>query len=257
MGIILLVVLLQLVVFGYVYLFNKEVLDENRLLILTIIITTIILISEGTYSISPYIMPVTTAALLVAILIDVRLALIVNMFISFILSFILKLDDIIIAMYLISGSIGAYLVTRQHQRYNILLNGLLVGLFNVLTIVSFGLIKKLELIDIISRSSYGFLNGIFCGVLTIGSLPIWENGFKIVTPLKLLELSNPNQPLLKRLLLEAPGTYHHSIVVGNLSERAAEAVGADPLLARVGSYYHDIGKLSRPYFFQGKSIGPR
>ena len=255
MGIILLVVLLQLVVFGYVYLFNKEVLDGHKLLILTIIIITIILISEGTYSISPYIMPVTAAALLVAILIDVRLALIVNMFISFILSFILKLDDIIIAMYLISGSIGAYLATRQHQRYNILLNGLVVGLFNVLTIVSFGLIKKLELMDIISKSSYGFLNGIFCGVLTIGSLPIWENGFKIVTPLKLLELSNPNQPLLKKLLLEAPGTYHHSIVVGNLSERAAEAVGADPLLARVGSYYHDIGKLSRPYFFKENQLG--
>ncbi len=89
-------------------------------------------------------------------------------------------------------------------------------------------------------------------MLTIGSLPIWENVFEIITPLKLLELSNPNQPLLKRLLLEAPGTYHHSIVVGNLSERAAEAIGADPLIARVGSYYHDIGKLSRPYFFSKK-----
>lgn len=255
MGIILLVVLLQLVVFGYVYLFNKEVLDGHKLLILTLIIVTTILISEGTYSISPYIMPVSTAALLVAILIDIRLALIVNMFISFILSFILKLDEIIIAMHLISGSIGAYLVTKQQQRYNILLNGLLVGLFNVLTIVSFGLIKKLELIDILSKSSYGLLNGVFCGVLTIGSLPIWENVFEIITPLKLLELSNPNQPLLKRLLLEAPGTYHHSIVVGNLSERAAEAIGADPLIARVGSYYHDIGKLSRPYFFKENQLG--
>ncbi len=99
------------------------------------------------------------------------------------------------------------------------------------------------------------LNGLFCAVLTIGTLPIWENIFKIVTPLKLLELSNPNQVLLKRLLLEAPGTYHHSIIVGNLSERAAEAIGADPLLARVGAYYHDIGKLKRPYFFKENQLG--
>ena len=254
-GIIMLIVLLQIVIFGYVYLFNKEVLDGNKLLILIIIIIVTILISEGTYNISPYIMPVSTAALLIAILIDIRLALIVNMFISFILSFMLKLDDIIVAMYLISGSIGAYLAIKQNQRYNILLNGLTIGVSNVFTIISFGLIKKLELIEILSKSGYGFLNGVFCGVLTIGSLPIWENVFEVITPLKLLELSNPNQSLLKRLLLETPGTYHHSVLVGNLSERAAEAIGADPLIARVGSYYHDIGKLKRPYFFKENQIG--
>lgn len=254
-GIIMLILLLQIVIFGYVYLFNKEVLDGNKLLILIMIITAIILISEGTYNLSPYIMPVSTAALLVAILIDIRLALIVNMFISFILTFMLKLDDIMVAMYLISGSIGAYLAIKQNQRYNILLNGLMIGASNVFTIISFGLIKKLELIEILSKSSYGFLNGVFCGVLTIGSLPIWENVFKVITPLKLLELSNPNQPLLKRLLLETPGTYHHSVLVGNLSERAAESIGADPLIARVGSYYHDIGKLKRPYFFKENQIG--
>jgi len=254
-GIVMLIVLLQVVIFGYVYLFNKEVLEGHKLLILIIIITATILISEGTYNISPYIMPVSTAALLVAILIDIRLALIVNMFISFILSLILKLDDIMVAMYLISGSIGAYLAIKQNQRYNVLLNGVIIGISNVVTIIAFGLIKKLELIDMLSKSSYGFLNGVFCGVLTIGSLPIWENIFEIITPLKLLEISNPNQPLLKRLLLETPGTYHHSVLVGNLSERAAESIGADPLVARVGSYYHDIGKLKRPYFFKENQIG--
>jgi len=254
-GIVILILLLQIIIFGYIYLFNREVLEGNMLLILIIIITTIILISEGTYNISPFIMPVSTAALLIAILIDIRLSLIVNMFIIFILGFMLKLDETIIAMYLVSGSIGAYMVTKQQQRYNILINGLLIGISNVLTIVSFGLIKKLEGIDVIAKSGYGMLNGLFCAVLTIGTLPIWENIFKIVTPLKLLELSNPNQVLLKRLLLEAPGTYHHSIIVGNLSERAAEAIGADPLLARVGAYYHDIGKLKRPYFFKENQLG--
>lgn len=254
-GIIILILLLQVTIFGYIHLFNSEVLEGNKLLILIIIITSVILISEGTYNISPYIMPVSTAALLIAILIDIRLSLIVNMFITFILSFMLKLDDTIIAMYLVSGSIGAYIVTKQQQRYNILINGLIIGISNVLTITSFGLIKKLEVMDVISKGGYGMLNGLFCAVLTIGTLPIWENVFKVITPLKLLELSNPNQPLLKKLLLEAPGTYHHSIIVGNLSERAAEAIGADPLLARVGAYYHDIGKLKRPYFFKENQLG--
>lgn len=254
-GIIVLILLLQLIIFGYIYLFNREVLSDNRLLILMIIITSIILISEGIHGISPFIMPASAAALLIAILIDVRLSLIVNIFIIFILSFTLKLDDTIMAMYLISGSVGAFMVTKQEQRYNILLNGLIIGAANVLVIVAFGLIKKVEFVDILVKSAYGLMNGVFCAVLTIGTLPIWENVFKILTPLKLLELSNPNQKLLKRLLLEAPGTYHHSIVVGNLSERAAEAIGADPLIARAGAYYHDIGKLNRPYFFKENQLG--
>ncbi|NMB26580.1 MAG: HDIG domain-containing protein [Tissierellia bacterium] len=254
-GIIVLILLLQIVIFGYIYLFNNEIMDGNRLLILIIIITFVILVSEGIYNISPFIMPVSTAALLIAILMDTRLSLIVNMFIVFILSFTLKLDDTIMAMYLISGSIGAFMASKQQQRYNILLNGLLIGVANVLTIMAFGLIKKLELLDILVKSGYGLINGVFCAVLTIGTLPIWENLFEVLTPLKLLELSNPNQPLLKRLLLEAPGTYHHSIIVGNLSERAAESIGADPLISRVGAYYHDIGKLKRPYFFKENQLG--
>ncbi|QQY80475.1 hypothetical protein EDD65_102122 [Keratinibaculum paraultunense] len=254
-GVIILIALLQIIIFGYIHLFNKEVLEGNKLLILIIIITTIILICEGTYNISPFIMPVSAAALLIAILIDIRLSLIVNIFIIFILSLMFKLEDALIAMYLVSGSIGAYMATKRQQRYNILMNGLIMGIFNILTIISFGLIKKLELMELIGKSGYGMLNGLFCAILTIGTLPIWENVFKVVTPLKLLELSNPNQILLKRLLLEAPGTYHHSIIVGNLSERAAEAIGADPLLARVGAYYHDIGKLKRPYFFKENQLG--
>jgi hypothetical protein len=254
-GIVILILLLQIIIFGYIYLFNKEIIDGNKLLTLIIIIISIILISEGAYNISPYIMPISAATLLIAILIDIRLSLIVNIFICSILNFILKLDGTIIAMYLIGGSIGAFMVTRQQQRYDILVDGIIIGVANLFTIISFGLIKKFELMDILVKGGYGFINGIFCAVLTIGTLPIWENLFKIVTPLKLLELSNPNQPLLKRLLLEAPGTYHHSIVVGNLSERAAETIGADPLIARVGAYYHDIGKLSRPYFFKENQLG--
>lgn len=254
-GVIILILLLQILVFGYIYLFNPDIIYGNKLLVLLIIITSIILISQGLYNISPFIMPISAAALLIAILFDIRLSLIVNLFTVLILAFILKLDDTQMIMYLVGGSIGGFLAVRKKLRYNILLNGLLIGIINILTIISFGLIKKLELMDILIRGGYSLLNGVFSGVLTIGTLPIWENVFEVLTHLKLLELSNPNQPLLKRLLLEAPGTYHHSIIVGNLSERAAESIGADPLIARVGAYYHDIGKLSRPYFFKENQLG--
>jgi putative nucleotidyltransferase with HDIG domain len=85
-------------------------------------------------------------------------------------------------------------------------------------------------------------------------LPIFESLFNIITPLKLLELANPNQPLMKKMLLEAPGTYHHSLMVGNLAESAAEAINGNALLARVGAYYHDVGKLKRPNFFKENQL---
>ncbi len=98
-------------------------------------------------------------------------------------------------------------------------------------------------------------NGVLCGVFTIGFLPYLEGFFGLVTPVKLIELSNPNQPLLRELLVKAPGTYHHSIMVANLAEAAVEEVGGDSLLARVGAYYHDVGKVRRPYFFIENQMG--
>jgi putative nucleotidyltransferase with HDIG domain len=102
---------------------------------------------------------------------------------------------------------------------------------------------------------YGGINGFGSGLLAVGLLPVLEHMFGITTGIRLLELSNQSEPLLKRLLLEAPGTYHHSVIVGNLAESAAEAVGENPLLCRVGAYYHDIGKLRRPYFFIENQLG--
>ena len=93
------------------------------------------------------------------------------------------------------------------------------------------------------------INGLLSSIIVLGSLPIFESMFKIITPYGLSELGDANQALLKRLQFDAPGTYHHSLMVANLCEAAAEAVGANPVLARVGALYHDIGKLKRPLFF--------
>jgi putative nucleotidyltransferase with HDIG domain len=97
--------------------------------------------------------------------------------------------------------------------------------------------------------------GVISGLIAVGFQPVFEAAFNLATPSKLLELANPNQPLLRRLLIEAPGTYHHAIIVANLSEAAAEKIGANPLLARTGAYFHDIGKLKRPLYFKENQRG--
>lgn len=254
-GMGILILISMVVIVGYVYYFNNEILYNNHLLIILIVLLITIIISKELYFISPYIMPLTTAALLISILIEPKLALIINIFLSLYMGFILKLDGSLTAMYILSGSISALLAMQQGQRYNILINGLIVGVTNVLTLTAFGLVKGIGGLNSLADGGYSFLNGIIAAILTLGSLPLWENVFSILTNLKLLELSNPNQPLLKKLLLETPGTYHHSILVGNLAEAAAEAISANPLIARVGSYYHDIGKTVRPYYFAENQFG--
>lgn len=254
-GVSLLLLLSTIFLFGYIYFFNNDFLMNNKLLLLVLVILLVIVISEVFYNISPYIMPVTSAALLIAILIDTRLGLIVNLFISFFLGFVLRLDISIIFMFIIAGNLGVLTVIKNKQRYNILINAIIIGIVNVLVITSFALIKNSSGVNFWINNLQGLLNGLICGVITLGTLPIWENMFSILTPIKLLELSNPNHPLLKKLLLEAPGTYHHSLLVGNLSEAAAEAIGANPLLARVGSYFHDIGKSKKPYYFKENQFG--
>lgn len=254
-GLFIILILSLAIIMIYIYFFNNEILYNNRLLILLIIIMLTIVISKEIYLISPYIMPVSTAALLISIIIEPKLALFINMFLTFYLGFILKLDGNIITMFILSGSIAALLTIKQGQRYNILINGIIIGSVNIVTLFAYELILGTGGIISFSRAGYSLLNGVMAAILTLGSLPIWENIFSVLTPLKLLELSNPEQPLLKKLLLETPGTYHHSILVGNLSEAAAEAIEANPLIARVGSYYHDIGKTLRPYYFAENQFG--
>lgn len=110
-------------------------------------------------------------------------------------------------------------------------------------------------IDFIIHASFGVAAAILSVVLTIGLMPFFETGLGILTDSKLLHLANPNQPLLRKILQDAPGTYHHSVMVANLSETACEAIGANGLLARVGSYYHDIGKTVNPYYFIENQVG--
>ncbi|MFA5090375.1 MAG: HDIG domain-containing metalloprotein [Candidatus Omnitrophota bacterium] len=154
--------------------------------------------------------------------------------------------DIHCGVIFFTSSIFASILTqRPRRRMAIIRIGLLAGLLQaVLFFLAEG--YRFGLMD---RYILFALNGLACGIIVLGVLPIFEYFFKTVTTISLLELSDFNHPLLQRMILEAPGTYHHSLVVGNLSEAACYEVGANALLARIGAYYHDIGKLQKPEYF--------
>ena len=154
---------------------------------------------------------------------------------------------------LLSGMAGstacAKLADRCKSRVRILGCGLVAGAAGGAVYICMGLLMGNAFLTILQSVLVSLAVALVASMVCLGSTPIWEQGFKILTPMKLMELCNPTNPVLHRLSMEAPGTYHHSIMVGNLAEAAAEAVGADPLLARAAAYYHDVGKLKAPAFY--------
>lgn len=150
-----------------------------------------------------------------------------------------------IIAYLVATTFTPVTVTLIKQRMNIIISGLISGAIMFFVVVS----KDFSHIEM--RHFYALLNGLISPVIALGIMPIMESLFSVITPMRLMEISNTSKPLLKKLMLEAPGTYHHSIMVGHLAETAAADIGADYLLARAGAYYHDIGKLHSPtHYFE-------
>ena len=162
---------------------------------------------------------------------------------------------VILITGLLSGTASALMMNHRGSRLWVLVSGLCGCAVNFAAIMAIGLMTNNELTRSLTNSLW-LMGGTMIGtLLCIGLQPLLEMIFNLPTPMKLMELSNPNQPLLRRLLLEAPGTYHHVTIVASLAEAAAEAIGANPLLARVGGYYHDIGKLKRPSYFTENQLG--
>ncbi|HTY44551.1 MAG TPA: HDIG domain-containing protein [Patescibacteria group bacterium] len=149
------------------------------------------------------------------------------------------------ALFLISGLLSSMLVQSARRRASIIRAGFIIGMVQAVVLV---FIEYFRITDI---NNYAILivNGMYSSIIVVGILPVFEYLFGTVTNVSLLELADFHHPLLQRMIMEAPGTYHHSLVVGNLSEAACDAVGANALLARIGAYYHDIGKLSKPEYF--------
>lgn len=200
---------------------------------------------------------VPTAAILLATLVDPAVALVTAAILA-ISTGLLSGTDLSTAMVAWFGSLaGVVGVARLSHRQDVIRVGLLVGIVNLVSLLALDFMSGAALSEgpVWQQLVWAFVDGGLAAVLVVGSTPFLEAPFGIVTAVRLIELSSPNQPLLRRLLVEAPGTYLHSIMVGNLAEAATEAVGGDALLARVGAIYHDIGKLKRPYFFIDNQYG--
>jgi hypothetical protein len=202
----------------------------------------------------PYLYPLAAMSMLVAVLIDLRVSLIITMGAALLVHYFSNNNFLLVTYASLGALIGAIVLGRAEGLSSFLWAGLAVALSNVLVFAAFNpAFIDVTSVDWLTQSLPLFLalvlNGGLAASIALISYFILGNLFNLTTSLQLSELSRPTQPLLRQLLLKAPGTYHHTIVVSNLAERAAAAIGADALLARVGSYYHDIGKTVRPYFF--------
>lgn len=202
--------------------------------------------------------PMATFALLVAIFTHPRIGVLCTTLIVFLIAIAMKLDFSILTVLLFSSVVGVFVLSRRFNfsdRSQLMYAGVYVGLANG---VMLGVLYLLggaphlghQWHEVMMTMFWGVIvSGLGSGILTLGILPLLESVFRLVTPFTLMELGNHDQPLLKRMQFEAPGTFHHSIMVSTLCEAAAEAIGANPLLAKVGAIYHDIGKMKRPLFF--------
>ncbi len=252
LGVLFLISILLILGGTFLYQNRSDVLSNEILLALvgSVLITMLLLgklFAVITWSGAPFLNPSALAGLLLTLLIDSKVAGIVTVILAVLLSVINDMSWVIGVLVLISGLTAILSVSKVSQRGDLMRAGFIVGGVKLLLMITLGLLGKDT--NLILYSYLGLFSGVLASIVAIGILPYLESVFKVTSSLRLLELSNPNHPLMRRLMLEAPGTYHHSILVGNLAEAAAEAVGADGLLARVGSHYHDIGKLKRPYFF--------
>lgn len=203
-----------------------------------------------------FLAPVSLGTMLIVLLMNVRLGFLSAVLTSIVSSVLFNSEPEFLFDYrygfltLVMCFTAVLALHKATQRSSILKAGIMVSFFGFAgMLVLFLLDSRYTVQQVAFASGFTIAGGLITAVFVIGLMPFFEAAFGILSPLKLVELSNPNHPLLRKLLTETPGTYHHSIMVGNLAEAAAEAVGADGLLCRVGSYYHDIGKTKRPSYF--------
>lgn len=204
-----------------------------------------------------YAIPYVVGSMLVTVFINDRIAVIYSVFVCLTLGFLFD-SKIIMPIFSLAGSIFViYQIYFTRQRSAFFVAGLLLGLINCILVSAIALFSETTLDWIfLIKLVMGIIGGLASGIIAAGLLPLFETLFKFTTDIKLLELGNLNQAIFQRMIIETPGTYHHSIIVASLAESAAEAIGANALLTKVSAYYHDVGKLAKPqYFIENQPVG--
>ncbi|MBL7085294.1 MAG: HDIG domain-containing protein, partial [Candidatus Omnitrophica bacterium] len=254
--------ILTLIFLGIIYIYlkfyePKTFLSTRKLILVgTLFILILGLAKIITYSPLPsYVIPTAIASILIAVLIGPRLAIIITIALSIFVGIIAGDKLNVATVSLIGGIVGVFSIRGARRRSQILTAGCLVGLANFTSICGIELLHGLNYAVFLKEGFWGIINGLGSAIIITGILPVFEYVFNIVTNISLLELSDLNHPLLKEMVLKAPGTYHHSLIVGNLAEAASESIGANALLARVGSYFHDIGKTEKVEYFSENQMG--
>ena len=236
---------------GWVWRFRNEFWHRNNTLLLlglVLVFATVALRVTSDRSVLPYFVPLGAAGLLLAVLLDSSVAIVMMALLGAMAAAITGLAEL--GTYVFLGSLAGIIIVRRGERLGHFVQaGLAMAIVNVLVVSTFTLLGDRDLTGVIQLWGASLAAAGGSAVAAVGTFALLGNLFGITTSFQLLELANPSQPLLRRLLLETPGTYHHSLMVGNLGERAAEAIGADPLITRAAAYYHDIGKLANPHAF--------
>ena len=235
---------------------NFKIFLNLGLLLTLLIFTTHLVIEYATFSY--FYIPVAAAAMLTVLLFkDLQLGFLISLLGSILATLIAKADLNLMLVFFLGGVTGILAVREARNRSRIISAGLLVSFVQVLCLTLLSADPHFLTTQFFIQHQLRplFLNGFIAAFSVMATLKIFEYLFGAVTNFSLLELSDFNHPLLKKMILEAPGTYHHSLVVSNLAEAAANAIGGDSLLARVGAYYHDIGKLNKPEYFVENQLG--
>ncbi|MBN2089164.1 HDIG domain-containing protein [candidate division KSB1 bacterium] len=255
-----LIVLFAFSILGlFIFVRRREFLYKFKLIFLIFLILLFVIFLcfiLNNLGLSGYLMPITIASMLLTIFFDIEFGFVSTVSLSIIIGALRGSDFDIIVVCLLAGVLAVASVHNVRSRNWLLTALLLIMGIYALSIAALEFLHYATFMKAMTSVGFGLINGLISPIMVYGLTVIIESAFDLTTDMKLLELSDLNKPLLKELAMKAPGTYFHSVVVGNLSEAAAEAIGANSLLARVGAYYHDIGKVINPrYFIENQDRG--
>jgi cyclic-di-AMP phosphodiesterase PgpH len=258
-GWLLLTGLLVSMLIAWLRLFRPAYWHRNNVVLLIWLLigfaTVALELTQGRAAL-PFIVPVAAVGLLVAVLLDAETAILVTAVLA-VVSGAVNGPSLELGTYTMLGGLGGILAIRRGDRLQAFIQaGAAIFVVQAVVVTAFSLLGERDVTGVVQLIGAAALAAGGAAVAAVGTFAVLGNVFGLLTVFELLELANPSQPLLRRLLVETPGTYHHALMVGNLAERAAETIGADPLITRVAAYYHDVGKLANPLgFIENQSGG--
>jgi putative nucleotidyltransferase with HDIG domain len=254
----LMAIVLAILLVAFLIRFQPGIWYRNRSLLLfflALVVSAVAIRIAADRTLWAYAVPTSATVLLIGILLGGTAGAAMAIGLA-VIAGVVNSSALEIAVYVIAGGVVSLYTVERAERLNIFVRtGVVLAATNVAVVTAFSLVDQRDPAAIFQLAAMGLVNAGLSVVLAVGSFAVLGNVFGIMTVFQLLELANPSNRLLRRLLLETPGTYHHSVMVGNLAERAAETIGADPLLARVAAYYHDIGKMKNPLAFIENQAG--